>query len=846
MVDFKKLRESKIQPTVIEPVEIFRRLPKPIGINDLYVSQAQVLEEWYERRNRDRDIVIKLNTGGGKTLVGLLIAQSILNEHHEPVIYLSPTVQLVKQTVQKAVEYSIPAVAYEKGKDLPDEFLAGKSVLVCSYEALFNAASKKFGVRGISIPISVGAILLDDAHVAFSRVRESFTLRIDSKKSADLYNHLTNIFRNEFLNTGKIGTFDDIVSGADRSTILEVPYWSWKDRSPEVRDFLKKEAASYPFVWSFLRDNFDYCHCLISKDAFVITPILPMVDFIPSFSDCKRRIFMSATISNDSDIIRTFDADLQSISKPITSNSLAGVSERMILAPELMPFDIEDIPKMLNEMASWAADKHDAATVILAPSDFVAKQWISVAKYADTTEKVTEYVTKLVKGESRGPFVFANRYDGIDLPSSACRLLIMSDLPRGSSEYDHYRANTFAGGIELINSVAQRIEQGMGRGARGAGDYCVVILTGKALTAWLGRSSHLKSLTKSTRAQFEMGIEISKSISDRKDIAQTILRCLNRDKDWVEYHAESLADFTETEEEEKSLLEQAAIERKVFQLLCNGYFEKAIEKLEKYCAEAIEKNNLDKKSRGWLKQISARIAYYWGRKDLAQSLQQFAYADNNNLLRPQVVPPYTALTIPSKQAEAIVARLIDYSHRKSYLAQFDEITSHLVPEASANQFEQALLELGLTIGFHAERPQERTHAKGPDVLWLSSENFGFIIEAKSRKNKDNALNKEQHGQLLQAGEWFQENYPNYRFVRISIHPNLYSTISTATGESKALTLEKLKQLIADIKILLTTLCESVLAPNELVQRCEQFLLNSTLKPQSLVDTYLVPFETEPS
>ena len=93
MVDFKKLRESKAQPTVIEPIEIFRRLPKPPGINDLYVSQAQALEKWFARRD-EQDIVIKLHTGGGKTLVGLLIASSILNEHHEPVIYLAPTVQL--------------------------------------------------------------------------------------------------------------------------------------------------------------------------------------------------------------------------------------------------------------------------------------------------------------------------------------------------------------------------------------------------------------------------------------------------------------------------------------------------------------------------------------------------------------------------------------------------------------------------------------------------------------------------------------------------------------------------------------------------------------------------------
>lgn len=32
-------------------------------------------------------------------------------------------------------------------------------------------------------------------------------------------------------------------------------------------------------------------------------------------------------------------------------------------------------------------------------------------------------------GTSYGPFVFANRYDGIDLPNQSCRLLILSDLP---------------------------------------------------------------------------------------------------------------------------------------------------------------------------------------------------------------------------------------------------------------------------------------------------------------------------------------------------------------------------------------------------------------------------------
>ncbi|MBD1891754.1 DEAD/DEAH box helicase [Coleofasciculus sp. FACHB-SPT9] len=836
MVDFKKLRESKTQSTVIEPIDIFRRLPKPPGINDLYTSQAQALEAWFSRRN-ERDLVIKLHTGGGKTLVGLLIAQSILNEHCEPVIYLSPTVQLVQQTLEKAKEYSIPAVAYEKGTDFPDEFLAGKSVLICTYQALFNGRSR-FGVRGIKQAHMAAAIILDDAHVAFSAMRDTFTLRVDKDSQQENYTYLTNLFRNDFQMFGKLGTFDDLVSGADHG-ILEVPYWSWQAKSTEIREFLRRKSESYQFVWSFIRDNFDYCHCLISRKAFVITPISPLVDMIPTFADCPRRVFMSATISDDSAIVRTFDANPDSIAKPITSNSLAGVSERMILAPELMPFSSDDVPQMLRELAKEMANQQKVGTVILVPSNASAKLWEDVAIFSDSTEKVAAHVKELQEGKSHGPFVFANRYDGIDLPGSACRLLILSELPIGSSEYDQYRANTFIGGSELSSALAQRIEQGMGRGARGGADYCVVIVTGKNLTAWLGREGHLKFLTKSTHAQFEMGVEISKSVADKKDLHETIMRCLERDKDWIEYHAETLAELTEATQEDNNFLTQAAVERKAFQLMRDGYLEKAIAKLEKHWQEAVE---LDQKSRGWLKQLAARAAYYWGETDKAQQLQQQAYADNNNLLRPQVIPPYVPLTIPGKQAEAIVERFAQYKpHRRAYIAWIDQQVSHLVPEASASQFEQALENLGYMLGFCTHRP-EKLYRKGPDILWLLNDNVGLVIEAKSRKHQNNVLTKNEHGQLLNAEQWFKKEYPNHSCIRVSVHPNIGATKNTVTNDSKALTLEKLNQLITDARTLLVELCESVVSEDELVVRCEQLLADSTLRPQSLIEQYLVPFE----
>ena len=56
MVDFRKLRDSKAKLRPEHPREIFNALPKPPGINDLYASQAEVLDEWFDRRN-EKDVV---------------------------------------------------------------------------------------------------------------------------------------------------------------------------------------------------------------------------------------------------------------------------------------------------------------------------------------------------------------------------------------------------------------------------------------------------------------------------------------------------------------------------------------------------------------------------------------------------------------------------------------------------------------------------------------------------------------------------------------------------------------------------------------------------------------------
>src|SRR5258705_9938060 len=80
MVDFKKRLARKDIPKPIDPLAIYDNLDRASDKGPLRPAQMAILNEWHERRRDERDIIVKLHTGQGKTLVGLLLLQSKLNE----------------------------------------------------------------------------------------------------------------------------------------------------------------------------------------------------------------------------------------------------------------------------------------------------------------------------------------------------------------------------------------------------------------------------------------------------------------------------------------------------------------------------------------------------------------------------------------------------------------------------------------------------------------------------------------------------------------------------------------------------------------------------------------------
>ncbi|CQD25064.1 DEAD/DEAH box helicase [Mycolicibacterium conceptionense] len=144
---------------MLEPRDIFAALPDK-KFPRLRAEQGEVLKAWFERRDQ-RDLVIKQNTGGGKTLVGLLIGQSSLNEGAGPVIYLVPDRYLITQVVDTANDLGIAVTTNVED----EQFRIGRSICVATFDKVVNGRTT-FGVRGRTRIVRLGTVIVDDAHAA--------------------------------------------------------------------------------------------------------------------------------------------------------------------------------------------------------------------------------------------------------------------------------------------------------------------------------------------------------------------------------------------------------------------------------------------------------------------------------------------------------------------------------------------------------------------------------------------------------------------------------------------------------------------------------------------------------
>ena len=261
MIDFKKhLGALPKSAAPIDPLRIYESLDRASDKGPLRPAQESVLSAWYQHRRDDNDLIVKLHTGQGKTLIGLLVLQSKLHEGKGPALFLCPSGLLVAQTCDQATQFGIPHTRAQG--ELPADFLNSKKILVATVHKLFNGLTK-FGIGAASIP--VGAVVIDDSHACIDEIREAFTIKLPSDHAG--YAALLRLFQDDLRSQGA-GTYAEVKSG-QYGSFLPVPYWKWIDRTYEVTEILAEVSSTeeLKFAWPLIKDNLAECLCVISGEG---------------------------------------------------------------------------------------------------------------------------------------------------------------------------------------------------------------------------------------------------------------------------------------------------------------------------------------------------------------------------------------------------------------------------------------------------------------------------------------------------------------------------------------------------------------------------------------------------
>lgn len=366
MVNFKSLVKQKRTIEVTDLIKLFESLDRQTSHTEVRPAQLQALQALGARRN-ERDHVLKISTGAGKTTVALLYLQSHMEEKEEPVVYLCPTNQLVEQVRDEASKLGINAVVYPAREPHPDvEGTAGKAIIICTYDKLFNA---KTTFDRPDVQLRPCAIVLDDAHAGVEEIRDAFTLHISGDSP---HAELLGLMKApcEKYNKG----LWQAISNTDPLASFEVPFWVWQPLLDEIHTLLSKhsEDKSFIFVWPYLRDMLRRCRCIVSGVGIEIVPdILPVHKCI-AFNGAKHRLFMSATLADDSVLVRELGCDLAAASDPILPDADKGLGERMVLAPSLVSKEL-DRSWVMNLCKAFSLKK--VHVVVLTPNGRAAREW---------------------------------------------------------------------------------------------------------------------------------------------------------------------------------------------------------------------------------------------------------------------------------------------------------------------------------------------------------------------------------------------------------------------------------------------------------------------------------------
>lgn len=738
--DFSKLKPQARDSREVDPIALFRSLRvSDTSINDLWLAQGDALREWNARR-AESDVSIALNTGAGKTLVGLLIGQSLVNELRSLVVYACSSIQLIEQTAKKASGYGLPVTTYARGEFSNDLATKGEAICLTSYQALFNGRSR-FRREDI------GGIIFDDAHAAEHLLRDHFSLRVTKRDFPDAFAAIVSEFEEYFHNIGMASSYGEVIENRS-SGLVFIPPFEVKKVHTSILKCLRESGIDRPlnttFAWEHLKDHIDLCAFIVSSTEVTITPPFVPVGALSYFSHDIRRVYLSATLSSLDVFIRTFGLKPSAQIAPTTT---AGECERMIVVPS-------KVTGVTDEVLATETFIKPYKSLILTTSYQRAKVWNELVE-PPPPEHATEAIESFKTVAGPAKLLLVARYDGMDLPGDMCRVMVIDDLPSGIGPLERYLWEYLRLNNAIRTTVASRIAQSFGRISRGMSDHGVTLVTGEQLIKWLLIPKNISSLPAFLQKQLQLGFQMSGQMANTV-VASTISSCLTRDDGWVSAYEDFMKNATPeiAATDSDSAASLALAEARYARDMWNRNYEKAAERLQGTLEEATE---FSSGLAAWHKLWLGYALENMGDVDTARTLYQQAHAAQRNIPRPD---GDISGGVPEQVAEQVVraSRLFEVTRdaRVHVPRRLAQDLQYLNGAGTSNQTEEAIRCLGQYLGLEATRP-DHEHGTGPDVLWLLADGSALCMDAKTNKSESSVYRKEEIGQLADHVQWVRDN-----------------------------------------------------------------------------------------
>jgi hypothetical protein len=754
VIDFGKLSRPAKTPAPLDPVEIFSKTPNVEGApNDLWKGQAEAVSAWHKNRTAS-DTVIALNTGAGKSIVGILVAQSLVNEGVDHVVFACSTIDLVKQTARECRRIGIKYTERVQSNFSNDLFETEKAFCITTYQSLFapiGPFKTKYKPKGI---------IFDDAHVAERLVRDCLTLTVDRSKHPALHQKLLEIIRPEFdaLDKGDHLEFVLTEAGQHESTLCP-PGTAHRCKAQIIQalkdaDYRSHSDLFFPTVQ--LYEHIGLCAIFVSARSIEITP-----PFIPSgafefLGDGTRRIYLSATLDLATDFSRAFG---RSVPARIEPDNDAGNGERLILLGSEFDKSVDSL-----SVANAIVSKHKI--LISVPSYASAERWKTIGT-PPKTETFSDSLEAFRQAKD-GAFVLVSRVDGIDLPQDTCRVMLVDGAPLAPSLMERVLFTRLNLSNLYSTKMAGRITQLLGRINRGRADFGAFVVFGRDITNWMKTERNTALLPSLIRKQVALGRSLQADTNPLKasDVAGIIGQVLAREEGWLKFYRSTIDSLEVSEDElkkvrdrERQMEKAAGAECRFMTLLWQNNRDQA----RKVLLDILDDTALaDAKLAGWYSLWLGMSYEIEGDMETAVAHYKMSRSRLSSWLNVPTRHAADAEALGSGKKTLLQTQLLSTNrHGPQALGNFigkmrKQIQTLKATAATAAQHEEAVRQIGELLGFQASRPDNEL-GTGPDALWLDDvENYAIAFELKTKKETPIVYNKNEVGQAHNHIQWLKD------------------------------------------------------------------------------------------